>query len=104
KVDPVGGNNCNDVGVLKNICNKAARMKGIIPANGFLNQLPACRDVTFRFDDDSGVDTETRIVLCWSIEAETLAIGRGQSEYGGYEFKCIEGRCVAVGNIASLFA
>ncbi|KAL6953399.1 hypothetical protein U1Q18_051218, partial [Sarracenia purpurea var. burkii] len=67
---------------LKNICNKAARMKGIIPANGFLHQLPVCQDVTFDLDDVPG-KTKTRVVLCWSNEADTLAIGRGQSEYRG---------------------
>lgn len=60
KVDPTGGDNCFNMDVLKDTCNKAARKKGIIPENGCLNQYPVCQFITFSLDDVVG-ESHTRV-------------------------------------------
>lgn len=110
-MDPVGGNNCQNINTLKDMCNKAARRKGLIPANGSLNFLsqpgfyeyPACEEVTFPLDDVAGY-WKTHTVYCCSKESMYFSIGRGQSQYGAYEYKCYQAICTAVGNIGYVFA
>lgn len=99
------------------MCDKAAKKKGLISNDETLYrpysgeyQRPECKDIRIGLTDVAD-GLITRLVNCYYYPRSLpdtiyFFIGKGQSEYGAYEFECksLEPSCTPKGNIANVFA